>query len=59
MRLRQYDGTGHLSNDNDINELSGQAFTTVTQSDCQRDKVVLPVAASPLGGGQVVGQCCV
>ena len=31
----------------------------MTQSDCQRDKVVLPGAASPLGGGQVVGQCCV
>ena len=65
MRLRQYDGTGHRSldndndNDNDINELSGQALTTVTQSDCQLDKVVLPGAASPLGGGQVVGQCCV
>ena len=57
--LRQYDGTGHLSLDNDVAELSGQAPTAVTQSDCQRSQVVLPGAASPLGGGQVVGQGCV
>jgi hypothetical protein len=33
--LRQYYGTGHLSLDNYISQLSGQAPNPVTQSDCQ------------------------
>ncbi|MCW2779509.1 MAG: phosphoesterase, partial [Frankiales bacterium] len=46
--LRQYYGIGHLSLDNYVAELSGQAPNAVTQSDCQRYQDFLPGVVSPL-----------
>lgn len=55
--LTQYYGTGHLSLDNYISLVSGQAPNVETQGDC-------PVftdfeVGAPAGDGQVVGQGCV
>jgi hypothetical protein len=55
--LRQYYGIGHVSLDNYIAQLSGQAPNADTQSDCQNYQDVAP--GTPTSGGQVVGQGCV
>jgi hypothetical protein len=58
MLLTQYYGTGHVSLDNYISMVSGQAPNPATQSDClfYSDFVALPV---PVSDGQVVGAGCV
>jgi hypothetical protein len=55
--LEQYYGIGHLSLDNYIAQLSGQAPTLLTQSDCQVYVDVVPGVAGP--DGQAIGQGCV
>jgi len=57
--LTEYYGTGHLSADNYISQQSGQAPTTVSQSDCQDYTDVRTGTPTGLGDGQVVGQGCV
>ena len=55
--LRRYFGIGHLSLDNYIAELSGQAPNAITQSDCQ---IYLDQQPGVIGlDGQSVGQGCV
>lgn len=55
--LRQYFGIGHLSLDNYIAQLSGQAPNEATQSDCQ---IYLDQQPGLAGlAGQSVGQGCV
>jgi hypothetical protein len=56
--LTQYYGTGHVSLDNYISMISGQAPNLQTQTDCQiyTEFLALPV---PLTDGQVVGNGCV
>lgn len=55
--LTNYYGTGHLSLDNYIAMVSGQAANVVTQSDC----ILRPdfVPALPVTDGQFLGQGCV
>lgn len=55
--LRQYFGTGHLSLDNYISQLSGQAPNVATQSDCQVYFDQKPGLSGP--DGQSLGQGCV
>src|SRR5690348_11960665 len=55
--LKQYYGIGHLSLDNYIAELSGQAPNAVTQSDCQIYVDQTPGVPGP--DGQSLGQGCV
>ncbi len=55
--LRQYFGTGHLSLDNYIAQLSGQAPNAATQSDCQIYLDQQPGVPGP--AGQSVGHGCV
>ena len=55
--LTQYFGIGHLSLDNYIAELSGQAPNAATQSDCQVYVDQKPGVAGP--AGQSIGQGCV
>ena len=55
--LRQYFGIGHLSLPNYIAEISGQAPTTLNQSDCQIFMDQQPGAAGPMG--QSIGDGCV
>jgi hypothetical protein len=55
-----YYGTGHLSNDNYISMVSGQAPNPLNQSDCQVFLDFNVVGATVLGpDGQAVGQGCV
>ena len=56
--LTQYYGTGHVSLDNYISMVSGQAPNPATQSDClfYSEFVALPV---PVTDGQAVGAGCV
>src|SRR4051812_23136466 len=55
--LKQYYGIGHLSLTNYIAQLSGQAPTAATHSDCQIYVDQLPGVPGP--DGQSVGQGCV
>src|SRR3954449_11066749 len=55
--LNQYYGTGHLSLDNYIAQLSGQAPNATTQSDCQIYVDQTPGLAGP--NVQSIGQGCV
>jgi hypothetical protein len=55
--LTNYYGTGHLSLDNYITMVSGQAPNTITQSDCQFYQDFQPTAIGV--NGQAVGQGCV
>lgn len=55
--LSQYYGIGHLSLPNYIAELSGQAPTKLTQSDCQIFMDQQPGVAGPMG--QSIGEGCV
>ncbi|GAC1318275.1 MAG: hypothetical protein NVSMB25_07480 [Thermoleophilaceae bacterium] len=55
--LPNYYGTGHLSLDDYISIVSGQAPNADTQADCQFYTDFLPGLAGP--DGQVVGQGCV
>ena len=55
--LKQYYGIGHLSLDNYIAELSGQAPNAATQSDCQIYVDQTPGVPGP--DGQSLGQGCV
>ena len=52
-----YYATGHLSLDNYISMVSGQAPNTETQSDCQFYTKFLP--GTPTTNGQYIGQGCV
>jgi phosphatidylinositol-3-phosphatase len=52
-----YYGTGHLSLDNYISMVSGQAPNAQTQADCQFYNDFFP--GLPAAGGQFVGQGCV
>jgi hypothetical protein len=54
--LTNYDATGHVSLDNYISEISGQAPNAETQSDCQD---YVPVSPGTLVDGQAVGEGCV
>ncbi|MDX6639755.1 MAG: phosphatidylinositol-3-phosphatase [Solirubrobacteraceae bacterium] len=54
--LRQYYATGHVSLDNYISQLSGQAPNPDTQGDCQVPTDVVP--GLPVGDGQVLGVGC-
>jgi hypothetical protein len=54
--LSEYHGTGHLSLDNYISMLSGQAPNAITQSDCQ---IYQEFVGAVGGDGQAVGQGCV
>jgi hypothetical protein len=55
--LSNYYGTGHLSLDNYITMISGQAANPITQSDCQLFQEF--VGAMVGADGQAVGQGCV
>ena len=57
--LTQYYGTGHVSLDNYVAEVSGQAPNAATQSDCVFYADFTPPAAVFAPGGQAVGQGCV
>jgi hypothetical protein len=56
--LTQYYGIGHVSLDNYIAMVSGQAPNVITQSDCQFFQEFSP-AIGPDANGQFVGQGCV
>ena len=59
--LTNYYGIGHVSNDNYIAMVSGQAPNPMTQSDCQDyvDFEPSPAVFDPRGNGQAVGVGCV
>ncbi|HET7654420.1 MAG TPA: alkaline phosphatase family protein [Acidimicrobiales bacterium] len=58
--LRQYYGTGHVSLDNYISMVSGQAPNPQTQSDCQFFTDFVSLTGGALdGNGQAVGTGCV
>ena len=57
--LTQYYGIGHVSLDNYVAEVSGQAPNTATQSDCMFYADFTPPAPVFAPGGQAVGQGCV
>jgi hypothetical protein len=57
--LRQYHGTGHLSLDNYISMVSGQAPNPQTQSDCQYYTDFVPALPLLTPDGQAVGNGCV
>ena len=59
--LTQYFGIGHVSNDNYIAMVSGQAPNPMTQSDCEDyvDFEPSPAVFDPRGNGQAVGTGCV
>jgi hypothetical protein len=57
--LTQYYGIGHVSLDNYIAMISGQAPNAITQSDCLLYLDFAPPAAVLDGNGQAVGQGCV
>lgn len=55
----QYFGIGHVSLDNYIAMISGQAPNAITQSDCQTFADFVPPAAIIDGNGQAIGEGCV
>lgn len=55
--LSQYYGTGHVSLDNYVAMLSGQAGTPQTRSDCQVYADFVPTGVTP--DGQAIGTGCV
>lgn len=55
--LTQYYGIGHVSNDNYIAMVSGQAPNPQSQSDCQQYTDFLPGTIGP--NGQAIGQGCI
>jgi hypothetical protein len=57
--LRQYYGIGHVSLDNYLAMISGQAPNPLTQSDCQQFTDFVPSTPVIDGDGQAVGQGCV
>jgi hypothetical protein len=57
--LTQYFGTGHLSNDNYLAMVSGQAPNPQTQGDCQNYVGFAPSPAVFATDGQAVGAGCV
>src|SRR3954469_1485399 len=57
--LSQYYGIGHVSLDNYVAEVSGQAPNAATQSDCEFYADFTPPVAVFGPGGQAVGQGCV
>ena len=59
--LTSYYGTGHVSADNYLAMVSGQAPNPMTQSDCQDyvDFQPSPAVFDPRGNGQAVGVGCV
>lgn len=57
--LRQYYATGHLSNDNYLSMISGQAPNPATQSDCQTYVDFQPSPAVFGPSGQAIGTGCV
>ncbi len=57
--LSQYHGIGHVSLDNYIAMISGQAPNPLTQSDCQTFTDFLPPVPVIDGDGQAIGQGCV
>jgi hypothetical protein len=59
--LTQYYGTGHVSLDNYVSMVSGQAPNPMTSSDCQRyvDFEPSPAVMDPRGNGQAIGAGCV
>src|SRR5437868_4859492 len=57
--LTQYYGIGHVSLDNYVAEISGQAPNVATQSDCQIYADFAPPTAVFGPGGQAIGQGCV
>lgn len=57
--LTQYFAIGHVSLDNYIAMISGQAPNPVTQSDCQVFQDFVPPAAVIDSNGQAIGQGCV
>jgi hypothetical protein len=60
VHLREYYGTGHLSLDNYISMMSGQAPTPQTQGDCVfYNDFVSPTGGALDGNGQALGTGCV
>lgn len=59
MLLTQYYGTGHVSLDNYISMVSGQAPNPQTQSDCQLYTDFLELPLPIASDGQIVGNGCV
>jgi phosphatidylinositol-3-phosphatase len=57
VRLNQYYGTGHVSLDNYIAMLSGQAATPETRNDCQIYADFVQTGTTP--DGQAIGSGCV
>ncbi len=57
--LTQYHGIGHVSLDNYIAMISGQAPNPVTQSDCQNYTDFVPSVPVIDPNGQAIGQGCV
>lgn len=57
--LTNYYATGHVSLDNYIAQVSGQAPTTSTQGDCISPGFVNVTPGTPTMGGQVQGEGCV
>ena len=58
-QLSGYYGTGHVSLDNYVSMISGQAGTPQTTSDCQTYADFTQTSTTPAANGQVLGSGCV
>jgi hypothetical protein len=58
-QLSGYYGTGHVSLDNYVSMISGQAGTPQTISDCQTFADFTATSSTPAADGQVLGSGCV
>jgi phosphatidylinositol-3-phosphatase len=58
-QLSGYYGTGHVSLDNYVSMISGQAGTPQTISDCQTYADFTATSSTPAADGQVLGSGCV
>jgi len=58
-QLNGYYGTGHVSLDNYVSMISGQAGTPQTISDCQTYADFTATSTTPAANGQILGSGCV
>ncbi len=58
-QLSGYYGTGHVSLDNYVSMISGQAGTPQTISDCQTYADFTATSSTPAANGQILGSGCV
>ena len=58
-QLSGYYGTGHVSLDNYVSMISGQAGTPQTTSDCQTYADFTATSSTPAANGQILGSGCV